>query len=47
MPADIRGCLVVPVVELRSLWFNAGRFGAMWEVSDLRVDKAEVKSPWS
>ena len=47
MPEDVRTCEVVPMVEVRSIWINGGRFGAMWEVTDLRVNSVAVKCPWA
>ena len=47
MPEDVRNCEVVPMVEVRSVWINGGRFGAMWEVTDLRVNAVVAKCPWA
>ena len=38
---------LVPMVEVRSIWINGGRFGAMWEVTDLRVNAVVARSPWA
>ena len=47
MPEDVRNCELVPMVEARSIWINGGRFGAMWEVTDLRVNAVVARSPWA
>lgn len=46
LPADMRGTMVCPLVEAKNLWFNAGRWGAIWELTDMRVEEPEVSCPW-
>jgi len=46
LPSDMRGLLACPLVEAKHLWFNAGRWGVVWELTDLRVEEAELSCPW-
>ena len=46
LPSDMRGLLACPLVAAKHLWFNAGRWGVVWELTDLRVEEAELSCPW-
>ena len=46
LPEDVRTCSVVPMVEIRSIWVQSGRFGVMWELVDLRLEDSMAKCPW-
>ena len=45
-PGDMRGMTACPLAEAKHLWVNAGRWGIVWELTDLRVEEAELSCPW-
>ena len=47
LPKDLRGMSVTPLVEVRALWFAAGRFGIVWELTDMLVEQTVTKNPWA
>jgi hypothetical protein len=46
LPGDMRGLMACPLVEMKNVWFNAGRWGAIWELTDLRIEEQQLSSPW-
>ena len=46
LPSDMRGMTACPLADAKHLWVNAGRWGIIWELTDLRVEEAEVSCPW-
>ena len=41
-----KGCQVSPRIQLQSLWFMAPRWGATFQVTDLRIQEPIQECPW-
>ena len=41
-----KGCQVCPKIQLQSLWFMSPKWGATYQVTDLRIQEPCVECPW-
>ena len=41
-----KGCQVSPCIQVQSLWFMAPRWGATFQVTDLRIQEPILECPW-
>jgi hypothetical protein len=41
-----KGCQVCPKIQLQSLWFMSPKWGATYQVTDLRIQEPVVECPW-
>jgi hypothetical protein len=41
-----KGCMVCPKIQLQNLWFMSPKWGATFQVTDLRIQEPCVECPW-